>query len=58
MFGPIHHLLVEDHRRLEDFLARVSTGLDLNTYSEFRITLLRYIENGGIYSSTGVTACG
>jgi hypothetical protein len=44
MFGPIHRLLVEDHRRLEDFLARVSAGLDLNAYGEFRITSLRYIE--------------
>ncbi len=44
--GSIYRLLADDHRRLEDLLARASDGpggLDLTAYGEFRAGLLRHI---------------
>ena len=46
MLGPIQRFLAEDHRRLEDLLARATVdpgGLDLNAHGEFRAGLLRHI---------------
>ncbi len=46
MSGQLHHLLAEDHTRLDVLLERAVTGsdrIDTSAYAEFRAGLLRHI---------------